>query len=93
MMKKSNKATFVWYRERVNWVPGKDDIIRTSISVPIDQLFNIDAYKPGDFKVFFKDPRTRADYMDWAPMLLSAEDYHAGIIKAKKAYCEDTMKE
>ena len=34
--------------------------------------------KPGDFKQFFADPRTRADYLEWAAYLLEAEEYHAG---------------
>ncbi len=41
-------------------------------------LFNVDAYTPGDYKQFFEDPRTRAEYLKWAPFLLTAEDYHAG---------------
>lgn len=43
-----------------------------------DQVLNVDAYKPGDFRRFFADPRTRADYLEWAPFLLEAEEYHAG---------------
>lgn len=39
---------------------------------------NIDAYTSGDFRLFFNDPRTRADYLQWAPLLLEAEEYHAG---------------
>lgn len=41
-------------------------------------VFNVDAYKPGDFRLFFSDPRTRAAYLKWAPILLEAEEYHAG---------------
>jgi len=48
------------------------------LTVPIERLFNIDAYKPGDFKLFFSDPRTRSEYLKWAPILLEAEEYHAG---------------
>lgn len=36
------------------------------------------AYTPGDFHLFYDDPRTRADYLKWAPYLLAAEDFHAG---------------
>lgn len=49
-----------------------------SIKVPADKLFNVDAYTPGDFKIFFADPRTRADYLQWAPLLLEAEEAWAG---------------
>jgi len=38
----------------------------------------VSAYKPGDFRTFFADPRTRAEYLRWAPLLLEAEEYHAG---------------
>ena len=38
----------------------------------------MDAYKPGDYLQFFNDPRTRAKYLKWAPLLLEAEEYHAG---------------
>lgn len=42
------------------------------------QVLNVDAYTPGDFKLFFSDARTRAEYLKWAPLLLEAEEYHAG---------------
>ena len=48
------------------------------VSHPIDEVNIGEWYKPGDFKIFFNDPRTRADYVKWAPFLLAAEDYHAG---------------
>jgi hypothetical protein len=50
--------------------------------VPADQLFNVSAYRPGDYKQFFADHRTRAEYLRWAPLLLTAEEFHAGNIKA-----------
>jgi len=52
--------------------------------VPADKLFNVSAYKIGDYKQFFLDPRTRAEYLRWAPMLLAAEEYHAGTKKLKR---------
>jgi hypothetical protein len=45
-------------------------------------LAEFHAYKPGDFHQFFDDPRTHADYLEWAPFLLAAEEYHAGNRKA-----------
>jgi hypothetical protein len=45
---------------------------------------NVSAYKPGEHLQFFQDPRTRAKYMKWAPMLLAAEDFHAGKLKIGK---------
>lgn len=72
------KATFMWFRE------GRDyNMVKAKIAVPFDKLFNVSAYKPGDFIQFFKDPRTRHLYLKWAPMLLAAEDYYAGKLKAQ----------
>lgn len=42
------------------------------------EVFNVDAYEPGDFHRFYDDPRTRREYMQWAGFLLAAEDYKAG---------------
>lgn len=74
---RARKATFRWKREaqgRGRW----GDMIPASIAVGADRLFNVSAYKPGDFKRFLGDHRTRAAYLKWAPFLLAAEDYHAG---------------
>jgi hypothetical protein len=95
---RTGKATFSWTRQR-SWqgdeqwklrkgyrrfanieVPG----VNTSWSCDTKSLFNVDAYTPGDFKQFFEDPRTRADYAQWAPLMLAAEDYHAGKRKVGK---------
>lgn len=78
-MKRARSAVFTWYRERLRekWLHD-DKYILCSIKVPASALFNASAYKPGDFRQFYTDPRTRAQYLKWAPMLLAAEDYHAG---------------
>jgi len=82
---RKREATFSWYRERLtlnsDW---GDDKIRTTVTVPESSLFNCDAYEPGDYKQFFKDPRTRAQYLKWAPMLLAAEEYKAGLAKPQE---------
>lgn len=81
--KKTRKATFQWkqtryiYRASRYENSGKRSYDR-SISVPADKLFNISAYKLGDYKQFFNDPRTRRSYLQWAHMLLTAEEYHSG---------------
>lgn len=79
---RSGKAVFTWNRERrtSDYYAGKQhgDPIRASITVPVSRLFNVSAYTPGDFKQFFRDPRTRAKYLMWAPMLIAAEEYWAG---------------
>ena len=51
--------------------------IHTGFSCQAELLFNVSAYTPGDYKMFFSDPRTRAKYLQWAPFMLAAEDYHA----------------
>jgi hypothetical protein len=92
---RNGTATFEWERQRqgVKWVrdpenPGymkhDDTGINTSFTCKVDELFNVSAYTPGDFKMFYSDPRTRAQYLEWAPFMLAAEDYHAGKAKKKR---------
>lgn len=79
--KRSGVITYEWLRERQTpRDPWRDDPkeIHCSFRMNIGGVLNVDAYKPGDYKIFFNDPRTRADYLKWAPMLLEAEEYHAG---------------
>jgi len=76
---KARKARYEWYRERKRYNRwGPNGPLRTKVIVPEKRLFNISAYKPGDFKQFFEDHRTRRDYLKWVPQLLSAEEHHAG---------------
>jgi hypothetical protein len=89
---KKSSAVFAWNRERLvaDYFNGLNygDPIRTTIEVPLSRLFNVSAYKQGDFKQFFRDPRTRAEYLKWAPMLIAAEEFHAGNIKLKDPVTE-----
>lgn len=78
-------AYFTWRREVRNpWRRSRYDRVSEDTTygrkacVPKEKLFNVDAYKPGDFRQFYADPRTRAKYLRWAPALLMAEEYHAG---------------
>lgn len=87
---RSKTATFCWLRTSS---PHSDKMVRATIKLPLDKLFNVSAYKPGDFKQFFKDPRTRARYLEWAPMLLSAEEFHAGNLKVTQPYDENDRSE
>lgn len=73
-----DRATFEWERHRQTYNPSAKQMLTTRATVPVSRLLNIDAYKPGDFKIFFNDPRTRANYLQWAPLLLEAEEFHAG---------------
>lgn len=72
----ATKATFAWERERA-YNPYGDDrsSIPVKLTVPVGDLLNISAYQEGDFKIFFADPRTRAEYLRWAPLLLTAEKW------------------
>lgn len=80
---RTGKATFRWERESRDWNRKywQNDKIACTITVHIDELFCVDGYRLGDFRQFFEDPRTRADYLEWAPLLLAAEEYHAGKLK------------
>lgn len=75
---RSGKATFKWGRRRQVWNGWDRSDIPVSITVPASNLLNVSAYVPGDYKQFFQDPRTRREYLTWAPLLLAAEDFHAG---------------
>ncbi len=80
--KKNQTCVFEWTRERLGqpkrYTRSWNNELTSRIAVPRDKLFNVDAYEVGDYKKFFDDPRTREDYLEWAPFLLIAEDYHAG---------------
>lgn len=75
---KINKVTYAWNRERQTHGDDGPKEVRCTFTCDKKRVLNVDAYKPGDFKIFFSDPRTRADYLKWAPLLLEAEEYHAG---------------
>lgn len=82
---RAGKAVFCWNRKRLTgdrW-SGKryGDPLPTQVTVPVEKLFNVSGYTPGEYKQFFKDPRTREKYLRWAPLLLAAEEYHAGNVK------------
>ncbi|MDQ5987066.1 MAG: hypothetical protein CSYNP_02803 [Syntrophus sp. SKADARSKE-3] len=81
-----HEAVFRWLRE-THWKCEHRYTICT-ITVPAANLLNISAYRPGDYKQFFQDPRTRERYLQWAPLLLTAEDYYVGKIKAKEGNYE-----
>lgn len=81
---RARTAVFSWYRERLRrpahrWDP--DGPIRASVTVPVSELFNVSAYRPGDFKRFYQDARTRERYLKWGHMFMTAEEYHAGNLK------------
>lgn len=86
-IKRDGSCEFRWMRNRANalWVdhptrPGYLKATYPEIEVkwlcPSKHLTCVDAYTPGDFRLFYDDPRLRADYLKWAPILLACEDWH-----------------
>ena len=78
-MPRAKKAKFCWERERgwrAQYRDGNYDPVPMSITVPASELFDVTAYQPGDYRQFFVDPRTREQYLKWAPLLLTAEEWH-----------------
>lgn len=73
----SGRCTYEWVRQRRRSYSDKDRV-KVTFTTDAKHVLNVDAYKPGDFKQFFNDPRTRVEYLKWAPLLLEAEEYHAG---------------
>lgn len=83
---KSKGATFTWERQRSRDIfsraPRDVSPVACTLTVPAHELLNVDAYQLGDFKLFFNDPRTRGNYIKWAPLLIAAEQHH--LAKARK---------
>lgn len=70
---------YAWKRERQGYQHyGNSGPITSHFRTETANVLNVDAYKPGDFHQFYDDPRTRAEYLEWAPLLIEAEEYHAG---------------
>lgn len=90
---RNGDCIFEWTRERQRYrfySNENEKPIRCRIRVPREKLFNVDAYTPGDYHLFFDDPRTRADYVKWAPFLLAAEDY---VVKRRQKWDDDEENE
>jgi hypothetical protein len=66
-----------WSTKPVEWKAAGDPMT-TTVTALRTEIFNASAYTPGDYRLFLADPRTRADYLQWAPFLLGAEDFCAG---------------
>lgn len=77
---RARKVTFTWVRERQSADRFRQPIV-TNLTVPMSSVFNVSTYQKGDYKQFFQDPRTRAQYLKWAPLLLAAEDFVCGASK------------
>ncbi len=77
---RAKQAVFRWQRDSKSYRYDAEPV-QCSIAVSAANLLNVSAYKPGDFKRFYADRRTRGQYLKWAPLMLAAEDYHAGQIQ------------
>lgn len=77
---KRGLASFRWWREARLM---SEHLVQASLRVPVAELLNASAYRPGDYLQFFHDPRTRAQYLKWAPLLLAAEEFHAGTLTCR----------
>ncbi len=83
---KRGVATYQWLRDRKAEVTprGASDQIGCTFTTKLQNVLNVSAYRSGDFMPFFADPATRANYLQWAPFLLEAEEYHAGNRKVRE---------
>ena len=43
--------------------------------IPVNRIFNVSDYNPGDYKMFLCDRALRGKYLKWAKYLLTAEDW------------------
>jgi len=72
---RKGRAHYRWTKERSK---GDGPPVGRTYGCKTERLLNVDGYQAGDYKLFFADPRTRQEYLRWAPLLLAAEEYKAG---------------
>ncbi|HTG95799.1 MAG TPA: hypothetical protein VL866_24575 [Pyrinomonadaceae bacterium] len=77
-------CSYSWTKDRERETWGHSGPITCRLTVPTEKVLNASAYQAGDFHIFFDDPRTRADYLQWAWLLLTAEEWRAGNRKVQK---------
>lgn len=86
-VEKDGRLVFSWRKKREFWGHStrwggyrkpKDRITMVEWSCKPEAVFCLDDYRPGEFKQFFADPRTRQTYKQWAHTLLTAEMYVYG---------------
>ncbi len=56
------------------WVSGHNKEITRYLWVPIGEVVNVSDYNIGDYKMFLCDRTLQGKYLEWAPVLLTAED-------------------
>jgi hypothetical protein len=76
--KEGARCVYHWKRSPKSFRRYGREQIGCYLFVPVGDVLNVSAYVSGDFLKFFNDPRTRASYLKWAPLMLEAEEYHAG---------------
>ncbi len=107
--KRDGSCEFRWMRHRAKavWIdhPTKPGYLKAAypeIEVkwicPAGRMTCVDAYTPGDFHLFYDDPRLRAQYLQWAPILLACEDWHhrrreSGPVQDRAADADDTAED
>jgi hypothetical protein len=82
---RAGAATYTWVRSKKSDRSWRSGAYPTKFRCPVSQLLNVSAYTRGDYRIFYNDPRTRASYLQWAPLLLAAEDYACGYVEADGA--------
>jgi hypothetical protein len=65
------------YWDLDEWQPGGYDKKPRYLWVPIEEVFNVSAYTPGDYKLFLCDRALQGRYLEWAAPLLAAEKHAA----------------
>lgn len=76
-------CSYTWTKDRERETWGNSGPVTCNLTVPSEKVLNASAYQAGDFHIFFDDPRTRADYLEWAWLLLTAEEWRAGNRKVR----------
>lgn len=72
----------VSWTEKINdWRRDDDATKEMRFWIPIEAVFNMDAYPKGDYKRMLCDRRAKKVYVKWAWSILKAEDYKLGRIK------------
>ena len=75
---RKEQLVYRWIRTHLRDSSWRSGSYPTEFRCASEHVLNVSAYQSGDFKIFYEDPRTRADYLQWAPLLLVAEDYVNG---------------
>ena len=90
---RGGKVTFEWlkrtefggHRERWRgWVVPPPRVTRKRWSCPVEKVLCLDTYEAREMWQFYRDPRSRMDFMKWAPYLITAEQYVAGQVSVQE---------